>query len=291
MITLRRQKPLLFLLLSLVSGLIVSFAPSPVQAYVNFPALPDTYVNDLAQVLDDSQREQVRSQLQTFHQRTNQQVLLVTINSYREHSNQHASFEAFAMELFNHRGVGSRWRNDGVMLLVAPGDRKVRIQLGSAYGRDWNSRMQAVIDNYMLPDFRRGQLAQGIINGVGALLNTLQTDGLTNAASGVPAIDLSSFLKSFSVPLLLLFIGTFCFLYPILSLRLFFKIFAFNSVQSGDRSRSSYHNDDDDRYHTYTSDDTYSSYEGVTVPRVVVMKVGAPLAVVPRAVGKLIAPY
>ncbi|BAY51355.1 hypothetical protein NIES2134_110570 [Thermostichus vulcanus NIES-2134] len=264
MITLRRQKPLLFLLLSLVSGLIVSFALSPVQAYVNFPALPDTYVNDLAQVLDDSQREQVRSQLQAFHQRTNQQVLLVTINSYQDHSNEHASFEAFARDLFNHRGVGSRWRNDGVMLLVAPGDRKVRIQLGSAYGSGWNSRMQAVIDNNMLPDFRRGQLGQGIIKGVGVLLNTLQTGELTNSGSSVPATGLFSFLSSFVVfPGLFIgifFIGIFFLLITILGLRLAAKIAPSNFVQSGDRSRASHSNDDDDRYYSYTSDDTYSSY-------------------------------
>ncbi|MDR7921724.1 MULTISPECIES: TPM domain-containing protein [unclassified Thermosynechococcus] len=174
-------------LLSVVAGLMLTLAPSPIQAYVRFPDLPDTYVNDLVKVLEDPQREQVRSELQAFHQRTNQQVLLVTIPSYRDYSNQHSSFEAFATDLFNHRGVGSRWRNDGVMMLVAPGDRKVRIELGSAYGSGWNPRMQTVIDRYMLPDFRRGQMAQGIMNGVRALLNELGTNQLTTSSSSVPS--------------------------------------------------------------------------------------------------------
>lgn len=76
------------------------------------------------------------------------------------------------------------------MRLVAPGDRKVRIELGSGSGR--NPRMQTVIDRYMLPDFRRGQMAQEIMNGVRALLNELGTNQLTTSSSSVPSTYTSS---------------------------------------------------------------------------------------------------
>ncbi|WP_460193057.1 TPM domain-containing protein [Thermosynechococcus sp. FA-CM-4201] len=264
MITLRwRNRPLL-LILSVVAGLMLTLAPSPIQAYVRFPDLPDTYVNDLAKVLDYPQREQVRSELQAFHQRTNQQVLLVTIPSYRDYSNQHPSFEAFATDLFNHRGVGSRWRNDGVMMLVAPGDRKVRIELGSAYGSGWNPRMQTVIDRYMLPDFRRGQMAQGIMNGVRALLNELGTNQLTTSSSPVPSTYTSTaggniitgiFIVIIIVGLIILL--PFIIIFAIV--KFIFNFFSGNRPQPQYRSRPSYY-DDDDRYRSYSSyDDSYSS--------------------------------
>ncbi|QEQ00215.1 TPM domain-containing protein [Thermosynechococcus sp. CL-1] len=261
MMTLRwRNRPLL-LILSVVAGLMLTLAPSPIQAYVRFPDLPDTYINDLVKVLEDPQREQVRSELQAFHQRTNQQVLLVTIPSYRDYSNQHPSFEAFATDLFNHRGVGSHWRNDGVMMLVAPGDRKVRIELGSAYGSGWNPRMQTVIDRYMLPDFRRGQMAQGIMNGVRALLNELGTNQLTTSSSSVPSTYTSTaggniITGIFIIVGLIILIPS-----SIISaiVKFIFNFFFGNWPQPQDRSRPSY-DDDDDRYHSYSSyDDSYSS--------------------------------
>ncbi|BCX12931.1 MAG: hypothetical protein KatS3mg067_1869 [Thermosynechococcus sp.] len=169
------------------------------------------------------------------------------------------------MDLFNHRGVGSRWRNDGVMMLVAPGDRKVRIQLGSAYGSGWSPAMQAVIDNHMLPDFRRGQLGQGIINGIRALLNTLKTDQLTSQAGAVPSTNKTSFREALSE---FLSVGKFL-LIPLLFICWICASIAFsvrfwsqrlsNRPQSGYRSGSS-SSSDDDRYHTYTSDsDSFST--------------------------------
>ncbi|MDR5639609.1 TPM domain-containing protein [Thermosynechococcus sp. PP42] len=248
----------------MVAGLMLTLAPSPIQAYVRFPDLPDTYVNDLVKVLEAPQREQVRSELQAFHQHTNQQVLLVTIPSYRDYSNQHSSFEAFATDLFNHRGVGSRWRNDGVMMLVALGDRKVRIELGSAYGSGWNPRMQTVIDRYMLPDFRRGQMAQGIMNGVRALLNELGTNQLTTASSPVLLTYTSTaggniitgiFIAIILVGLIILI--PFIIIFAIV--KFIFNFFSGNWPQPQYRSRPSYDNDDD-RYRSSSSyDDSYWS--------------------------------
>ncbi|MCS6782555.1 MAG: TPM domain-containing protein [Gloeomargarita sp. SKYBB_i_bin120] len=141
-------------------------------AFERFPVLGDNHVNDLAGIFSAQERERLREQLLAFYRRTGKQVMVVTIHSIRDYSTTD-TFESFATRLFNHQGIGDRRRNDGVMVLVAPGDRKVRIELGAGYGRAWDSRMQRIIDDQMLPAFRQGDLAGGTANGVNTLLQVL----------------------------------------------------------------------------------------------------------------------
>lgn len=83
--------------------------------------------------------------------------------------------EAFVTNLFNSWGIGDRQRNDGVLLLVATNDRKVRIEVGSGYGAGYDSAMQRVIDDNILPFFRRGEDSEGIASGVRGIKVALTT--------------------------------------------------------------------------------------------------------------------
>ncbi|HEY9889174.1 MAG TPA: TPM domain-containing protein, partial [Candidatus Obscuribacterales bacterium] len=68
--------------------------------------------------------------------------------------------------VFNTWGIGDAARDDGILLLVAPGDRAVRIELGSGYSARYDSVAQLIIDEYLLPRFRQGQINEGIAVGV-----------------------------------------------------------------------------------------------------------------------------
>ena len=82
-------------------------------------------------------------------------------------------FESYATSLFNHWKIGNRKENDGVMLLVAKADRKVRIELGAGYGSSMNRSMKQVIDHTIVPEFKRGAFGKGIYKGTFALASRL----------------------------------------------------------------------------------------------------------------------
>ena len=80
----------------------------------------------------------------------------------------------FTRDLANSWGIGRKGHNDGVVLLVAPNERKVRIAVG--YGLEKalpNALCQKIIDEQMLPRFREGDLPAGIEAGSRALIARL----------------------------------------------------------------------------------------------------------------------
>jgi uncharacterized protein len=75
------------------------------------------------------------------------------------------TLEAFATALFNHWGVGKAETNDGVMILVFRDDRAMRLELGAAYGRDWDRVAQDVVERNFLNAFATGDYVRGLVWG------------------------------------------------------------------------------------------------------------------------------
>src|SRR5207248_6758350 len=84
--------------------------------------------------------------------------------------------------LFNHWGIGDSATNKGVMLLVAKNDRKVRLEVGSGYDSSYNQRAQGVIDEFILPSFKKDDYPTGIEKGVRGTIFMLTDAWPTGAA-------------------------------------------------------------------------------------------------------------
>lgn len=93
-------------------------------------------------------------------------LIVVTITSLADHNAAGYTIERYAFQLFNHWGVGSQYRNYGMLLLVSKGDRKARIELGAAWGQSHNTLAQQVMDTLIIPLFKNGQFSEGILAGV-----------------------------------------------------------------------------------------------------------------------------
>jgi uncharacterized protein len=65
--------------------------------------------------------------------------------------------------VFNAWGIGDAERNDGVLILVAKSDRRVRIALGKGYSSRDDQAMQRVIDEEIVPYFQQGDDSQGVV--------------------------------------------------------------------------------------------------------------------------------
>jgi len=150
--------------------LVLSPVVSGALAQNGYPAFQDPYVNDYGEVLVPEAEATVRDRLAQFRTSTGVHATLLTVNSISDYGTGDSTIESFATNLFNTWGIGDATRNDGILVLVAPGDRKVRIELGAGYDSQDDQIAQSIIDNTMLPFFRDGQMAEGTVAGVDAAI-------------------------------------------------------------------------------------------------------------------------
>ena len=96
-------------------------------------------------------------------------LFVVTISSLASHDAVTLSIEQYAAELFNNWGIGWQDRNYGILLLISKGDRKARIELGADWGSEYDYQAQRVMDELIVPAFKRGDFSVGITDGVRGL--------------------------------------------------------------------------------------------------------------------------
>lgn len=137
----------------------------PNPAGGTLPGYAEVYVNDYADLLDDAAEARIREDLIGLYDSTGIEMTVLTIETTGQYGHS-GPIEPFATALFNAWGIGNAARNDGVLILVARDDRRMRIELGAGYARSWDARMQRVIDDAFLPRFREEAYQQGIEAGV-----------------------------------------------------------------------------------------------------------------------------
>jgi uncharacterized protein len=168
---LERYRFWLFVMLGIAFTAIV--APLAVYAQGSYPQPVDSYVNDYAKLLTTEDAANLRTLFADLKRATGVEAVAVTINSISDYQTGDKTIESFATKLFNTWGIGDSERNNGVLILVAVADRKVRIELGAGYGNAFDAKMQGVINEQLLPSFRRNEYSQGIYQGARAVINEL----------------------------------------------------------------------------------------------------------------------
>lgn len=138
----------------------------------SYPEYESTTVNDFAGIIGADVEAQIAQQLETLHDETGVEMTVVTL-SRQDMFAPGLTLEEFATGLFNAWGVGDKTTNDGVMILVLHGDRAMRIELGKAYGRDWDRAAAKVIDRSFLPAFKEDRYQDGIAAGVTDTIDTI----------------------------------------------------------------------------------------------------------------------
>ncbi|WP_323781578.1 TPM domain-containing protein [Thalassovita sp.] len=155
----------------IVLALFIGMTSISVQAQT-YPDYTETYVNDFADLLPDADEERIRAKLKELREERDIEFTVVTIGLMSDYGYV-GEIEPFATGLFNFWGVGNAERNDGVMMLVSRFDRKMRIEVGSVYGTAKNAPMQEIVDEAILPRFKRDNYVTGIESGVDAVIYDL----------------------------------------------------------------------------------------------------------------------
>ena len=155
----------------------VDFAPveTAVEAAVEAaksPALALTgRLVDRASLFDDARARALVQRLERLEQATTDQVVVVSLPSLGSQK-----IDELAQSLGTRWKIGRADVDNGVVMLVAPTERRIWISVGTGLeGLLTNQRTQGIVDR-MLPDFKRGDLPGGIERGVGEIEQVLQSD-------------------------------------------------------------------------------------------------------------------
>jgi len=123
-----------------------------------FPAKPSTLVNDYSGVLSTEQRAMLEKKLVDFDDSTSTQIAVAILKSVGDYD-----INEYAVELGRKWGVGQSGKNNGIMIVVAVGDRKISIQTG--YGVEGalpDVYAKRIIDEDIKPNFRNGDYYAGL---------------------------------------------------------------------------------------------------------------------------------
>ena len=181
---------------------------------------PQGYVNDFAGVIPSDDEAAMRGIMSAVKEQTDAEMAVVTVDSMAPY----ATVEDFGIALADKWGVGTAGGDDGVILIVAVQERKVRIEVG--YGLEGaipDGRAGGILDNYVLPDLRNNNYGAGLLNGVAAIAEVVADEyGVT--LTGVQAEPRGSSARADGpglgdivyVIFFLLFVGGRWFFWPLL---------------------------------------------------------------------------
>lgn len=140
--------------------------------YLNIPR-PQAYVNDFAEIISATEKTSLEQILVDFEKNSGNEVVVVTVPSLQE-----MTIEDFTVRLFEKWGIGKKGKDNGLLFLVAPTERKVRFEAG--YGLEpyiTDSTAGRIIRSFAEPNFKEGNFDLGIHQSMIAALGVIRDKG------------------------------------------------------------------------------------------------------------------
>ncbi len=160
----------LVLILPLMLAAVFLFAAAA-YAEPKFPPLTGRIVDE-AHLLTPSDRAAIEADLKALEAKSSDQLVV-----YAAKSLQGYPIEDFGYQLGRAWGIGQKGTNNGVILIVAPTERKVRIEVGRGLEPQLTDLLSSlIIRNRILPEFKRGSYSAGIKAGVQDIKDVLLGD-------------------------------------------------------------------------------------------------------------------
>ena len=132
-------------------------------------------VNDLAEMLTLGEAQQLEEQLRAFEEQTSHQLVVLTLPSLQGNA-----LEDFSIRVVDAWKIGQKGNDNGVLLLIARDDRKVRIEVG--YGLEGilpDAIANRIIREVIVPRFREQNFAGGIDSGISALIQAVRGEHIS----------------------------------------------------------------------------------------------------------------
>ena len=120
--------------------------------------VPARFVNDFAQLLSESEVATLEKKLENYQDTTSNQVVIVTTNSLNNYD-----IESYSYAISKSWGIGQKEKNNGVLITIAPNERKMRIEVG--YGLEGaipDAVCKHIIREKMRPYFKKNLYFEGL---------------------------------------------------------------------------------------------------------------------------------
>jgi uncharacterized protein len=158
----RTQAPILAALVLCLASL--AFA-------LDFPPLTGRVV-DQANIMTAQSRTDLETKLKELEDKSSIKLVVATVKSL-----QGSDVETYANDLFRYWKLGEAKKNNGVLLLIAPAEHKVRIEVGYGLGGTLTDALSSVIiSSAIIPRFKTGDFSGGIERGVDGIVSVLSGD-------------------------------------------------------------------------------------------------------------------
>jgi uncharacterized protein len=162
---------------------------------------PSGHVNDFAGVFTADDLAYLENFLRTLERDTSAEVVVVTVTSLDG-----LSIEEYAVRLFAEWGIGDADKDNGVLLLVAPSERRVRIEVG--YGLEGilpDGLAGEIIRTAIVPEFQQGNMRRGIGSGLDRIARIVRGD--PSAVPAAPAGERAELPSWMVAPFFSIFVG------------------------------------------------------------------------------------
>lgn len=147
-----------------------------------FPTLTGRVV-DGADMLSTRTEKHLSHKLEMLERRTSHQVVIVTINSLKGYE-----IASYGYRLGRHWGIGQKGHDNGLIVLIAKQERKIRIEVG--YGLEGlvtDALAHNIIHSVMRPKFKQQQYAEGIMAATDVLINILNKEPIPQSLTKQPS--------------------------------------------------------------------------------------------------------
>jgi uncharacterized protein len=159
--------------------LFVLFATAGAYAALNFPSLSGRVVDD-AGILSAETQQKLTAYLAEHEQQTGNQVVVATVKDLGG-----TDIADYGYQLGRAWGIGQKAKNNGVLIIISPTTHNVRIEVGYGLEGDLtDAQSKLIIENVMLPAFRKGDYDGGVIAGTVNVLRTI--GGNPTGAESIP---------------------------------------------------------------------------------------------------------
>ena len=153
----------LWLLLAMLAG-------GTAAAQPQFPERGTAPVVDAANIIDPATEAALTAKLDAFEQANQRQFVVATVPSLDGYD-----IADYGYQLGRHWGLGDTENDDGIILLVAPNERRVRIEVG--YGLEAvipDGLAYDIVEGEIIPRFKAGDMTGGIVAGTDAIIRHLE---------------------------------------------------------------------------------------------------------------------
>lgn len=140
----------------------------PLTIFAKLPS-PKGFVTDEAGVMKMETVSELNSLLSSFEKKSGIEIAVATVRSLDG-----IPVEDYSTTLFKTWGIGKKGKNNGLLFLIAPNDKKVRIEVGYGLEGSINDALAGrIMDQYVLPAFKAGDFDGGIAAGTAVIVQVI----------------------------------------------------------------------------------------------------------------------